>query len=86
MNSFFGEIQSMWNKVKSWLKNSATILWARIQVFAGLVAATLMALASDPDVSGAIQAALQPKFIPYYVIIVGLVTEIARRRTAGRTK
>lgn len=86
MNSFFGEIQSMWNKVKSWFKNSATILWARIQVFAGLVAATLMALASDPDVSGAIQAALQPKFIPYYVIIVGLVTEIARRRTAGRTK
>jgi hypothetical protein len=45
-----------------------------------------MALASDPDVSGAIQVALQPKFIPYYVIIVGLITEIARRRTAGRTE
>ena len=61
----------MWNKTKSWFKNSATILWARIQVFTGLVAASLMALASDPNVSSAIQSALQPKFIPYYVIVVG---------------
>jgi hypothetical protein len=37
----------------------------------------------DPNVNGAIQTALQPKFIPYYVIAIGLVTEIARRRTAG---
>jgi len=47
--------------------------------------ASLMALASDPNVSSAIQSALQPKFIPYYVIIAGLITEIARRQTAGRT-
>jgi hypothetical protein len=45
-----------------------------------------MALASDPNVTGAIQAALQPRFIPYYVIAIGLVTEIARRRTAGSAK
>jgi hypothetical protein len=42
-----------------------------------------MALASDPNVTGAIQAALQPKYIPYYVIAIGLITEMARRRTAG---
>jgi len=40
-------------------------------------------LLQDPNVSAAIQSALQPKFIPYYVIAIGLVTEIARRRTAG---
>jgi hypothetical protein len=45
-----------------------------------------MALASDPNVTGAIQSALQPKFIPYYVIAVGLITEIARRRTAEGSK
>jgi hypothetical protein len=72
----------MRNKIRFWFRNSVTILWARVQVLAGLVIAYLMALASDPNVTGAIQAALQPKYIPYYVIAIGLITEIARRRTA----
>jgi hypothetical protein len=72
----------MWNKIRFWFRNSVTILWARVQVLVGLVIAYLMALASDPNVTGAIQAALQPKYIPYYVIAIGLITEIARRRTA----
>ena len=84
MKSNLGEMQSMWNKIKSWFKNSTTILWARTG-FRRARVASLMALASDPNVSSAIQSALQPKFIPYYVIIAGLNTEIARRRTAGRT-
>ena len=74
----------MWSKTKSWFGNSLTILWARIQVLAGLLAAFLMALATDPNVTGAIQAALEPRFIPYYVIAIGLITEIARRRTTSR--
>ena len=74
----------MWSKTKSWFGNSLTILWARIQVLAGLLAAFLMALATDPNVTGAVQAALEPRFIPYYVIAVGLITEIARRRTISR--
>jgi hypothetical protein len=57
-----------------------------VQVFAGIAAAALMALASDPNVTSAIQTALQPKYIPYYVIAIGLITEIARRRTARRLK
>ena len=72
----------MWNKIKIWFKNSVTILWARLQVLAGIIAAFVMALASDPNVTGAVQTALQAKFIPYYVIAIGLITEIARRRTA----
>jgi hypothetical protein len=74
----------MWSKVKSSFRNSVTILWARIQVLAGLLAASVMALATDPHVTGAIQVALEPKFIPYYVIAIGLITEIARRRTISR--
>jgi len=74
----------MWSIIKSWFGNSLTILWARIQVISGLLAASLMAVASDPNVTGAIQVALEPKFIPYYVIAIGLVTEIARRRTISR--
>jgi hypothetical protein len=74
----------MWTKTKSLFKNSITILWARVQVLAGLVAALLFALAQDPNITGAIQAVLQPEFIPYYIIAIGLVTEIARRRTVAR--
>jgi hypothetical protein len=74
----------MWSKIKSLFGNSLTILWARIQVLTGLLAAFLMALATDPNVTGAIQVALEPRFIPYYVIAIGLITEIARRRTISR--
>jgi hypothetical protein len=74
----------MWDKIKSWFKHSVTILWARIVTLGGAVLATLLSLSSDPNVSGAIQSVLQPKFIPYYVIAIGLITELARRRTAGR--
>ena len=71
----------MWSKIKSWFGNSVTILWARIQVLAGLLAVLLMALATDPSVTAAIQVALEPKFVPFYVIAIGLITEIARRRS-----
>ncbi|MFY9599360.1 MAG: hypothetical protein WB382_12595 [Pseudolabrys sp.] len=86
MKTEFRGMQSMWVKIKSWFKNSVTILWARVQILVGLAAAALTALASDPNVTGAIQTALQPKYIPYYVIAIGLITEIARRRTAGSLK
>jgi hypothetical protein len=71
----------MWDKIKAWFKHSLTILWARAVALAGILLAAGQALLADPNVTGAIQAALQPKFIPYYVIAIGLVTEIARRRT-----
>jgi hypothetical protein len=73
----------MWDKIKAWFKHSVTILWARVVALAGLLLASAQSLFADPNISGAIQSALQPKFIPYYVIAIGLITEIARRRTAG---
>ena len=74
----------MWDKIKAWFKHLVTILWARLVALAGLLLAAGHSLLQDPTVSGALQTALQPKFIPYYVIDIGLITEIARRRTAGR--
>ena len=73
----------MWNKIKAWFKYSVTILWARAVALAGLLLAAGQSLLADPNITGAIQSALQPKFIPYYVVAIGLVTELARRRTAG---
>ena len=74
----------MWDKIKVWFKHSLTILWARVVALAGILLAAGQALLADPNVTGTIQAALQPKFIPYYVIAIGLITEIARRRTAAK--
>jgi hypothetical protein len=74
----------MWEKIKSWFKHSVTILWARMVALVGLLLASGQSLLGDPNISSAIQSALQPKFIPYYVIAIGLITEIARRRTAEK--
>ncbi|OZA81766.1 MAG: hypothetical protein B7X76_08095 [Azorhizobium sp. 39-67-5] len=74
----------MWDTIKAWFKYSMTILWARIQVVVGAIVAAAFALLQNPDVTSALQSALQPKFIPYYVIAIGLVTELARRRTVDR--
>jgi hypothetical protein len=74
----------MWTKIKTVFKHSLTILWARVVALCGLLLASMQALVADPSVNDAIHAALQPKFIPYYVIAIGLVTELVRRRTAGR--
>jgi hypothetical protein len=74
----------MWDKIKAWFKYSLTILWARVIALAGLLLAAGEALLADPNVTGAIQSVLQPKFIPYYVIAIGLVTELARRRTVAK--
>ncbi len=74
----------MWENIKVRFGHSVTILWARIVTLGGAVLAALLSLSVDPDVSGAIQSVLRPKFIPYYVIAIGLVTELARRRTVNR--
>lgn len=74
----------MWDKIKAWFRHSLTILWARAMALAGVLLATGEQLLNDPSISAAIQSALQPKFVPYYVIAIGLLTELARRRTAGK--
>ena len=72
----------MCNKLKAWFRHSLTILWARVVALAGLLLVAGQSALADPSVSGAVQALLQPKYVPYYVIAIGLITELARRRTA----
>lgn len=73
-----------WDKIKRWFRHSVTILWARVVALAGVAMAAAQSLLADPNVSGAVQSILQPSYIPYYVIAIGIVTELARRRTAGK--
>lgn len=74
----------MWDKVNAWFKHSLTILWARAVALVGTLLAVALNLLADPNITGAVQAALQPQYIPFYVIAIGLVTELARRRTIGK--
>jgi len=75
----------MREKIKSWFKHSLTILWARVVALAGVLLAVADSLLADANVNAAIQQAMQPKYIPYYVIAIGVLTEFARRRTVDRT-
>ncbi len=74
----------MADKIKSWFRHSITILWARLVACAGLVMVALEAVLQEPAVSQAVQSVLQPRYVPYYVIAIGLITELARRRTLDR--
>ena len=75
----------MWEKIKAWFRHSVTILWARLLAFAGLALASMQSLLADPTISGAVQQLLKPQYIPWYVIGIGVITELCRRRTAGKS-
>lgn len=74
----------MWDTIKAWFKHSLTILWARVIALTGVILAAGEGLLADPNATSAIQSVLQPKYIPYFVIAIGVITELARRRTAEK--
>jgi hypothetical protein len=77
----------MWEKIKARFRHSATILWARLVGFGGLVIAILGSIADLfelPGIKESIQALLDPRHVPYYIIAFALITELARRRTLNR--
>lgn len=65
----------MWSKIKSFFHESETIFLARIQVFAGVVLGSFLAL--DPSL---FQAYVPSNWVPIYILSVGVLTEYARRR------
>jgi len=77
----------MCEKIKAWFRYSATIVWARLVGFGGLVIAVLGSIADLfelPGIKESIQALLDPRHVPYYIIAFALVTELARRRTLNK--
>mgnify|MGYP001556154219 CR=1 FL=1 len=74
----------MWDRLKAAFKHSLTILWARAVALAGLLLASGQALIGDPNVNDAMHALLKPQYVPYYVIVIGLITELCRRRTVAK--
>lgn len=79
---------TVWAKTKAWFGHSTTILFARLVALAGAVSAALgpaLDLLNDQTMSAQVQAILDPKFVPYYVLAIGLITEMFRWRTAGKS-
>jgi hypothetical protein len=62
----------MWERIKTWFKDSETIFWARLQVFIGSVFTVLTVTDLSP--------LLPPKYLTIWLIISGVITELLRRR------
>lgn len=73
--------KEIWDKILSWTKNSATILWSRIQGIAGLIlaAATAIDWANIARLDWAHDKTAL--LVGLGLIANSLLTEIARRRT-----
>lgn len=69
-------------RIKASFGHSLTILWARLVALTGLLLASLQSLTADPAVGDAIKSLLTPRFVPFYIIGIAVVTELVRWRTA----
>jgi hypothetical protein len=63
----------MWDSIKAWFRSSLTIAWARLLSVGGLVLGVLQAVDITP--------AIPPQYWPYYLVAIGVFTELARRRS-----
>lgn len=71
----------MWIRIRTFFKDSEVIFLARLQVVAGILW-SLAVFVLDPSVSTGIQQLLPAKYLPYFLIALGVLTEYARRRRA----
>lgn len=67
----------MWSKVKAFFSDSETIFLARLQMIAGIVWSVLPTI--DPAL---FQSMIGERWFGVFLIVWGVVTEIARRRRA----
>lgn len=67
----------MWKKLKSLWSSNETILWARLQI---LVAAVISVTAAiDPSLFASY---VPTGYLPIYIFVSGVITELARRYKA----
>ena len=65
----------MWQRMKSWFRDSETIFWARLQAFLGFLA--VVATFVEP---AALEPILPPSWLPWVIVANGIFTEYLRRR------
>lgn len=65
----------MWDRIKTFFRDSETIFWARLQVFVGLAAQVVTFV--DPSVLAPV---LPADWLPWALVLNGVGTEYLRRR------
>lgn len=71
----------MWQKIKNWFKDSETIFWARLQVFAGILLAVIPTLNPVAWLDQSLTPT-QRWVTAGFAILNGVITEYLRRRRA----
>lgn len=77
-------VGSTWQRLLAAGKTTATILWSRFTILVTALSNSLVWLAGllgAPGVEDAIKAALQPVYVAGFVVVIAIITELARRRT-----
>lgn len=62
---------TLWQRIRVWLHDSEVVAWSRLQLLVGAVWTVLMMT----DLSSVLPA----NWLPYWLILSGIVTEYARR-------
>lgn len=67
--------------------NSATILWARIMMVLSALMSALVSIISsgDPNLEATLRGFLKPEYAAAVLFVFGLVVELARWRTLGKS-
>lgn len=76
----------MLEKFWKWCRRSATIVVARLMSLLGAVGAALAQAQTDPNFSAVLHGYLTPKNAALALLVLGIVVETARRRTAKKAE
>jgi hypothetical protein len=75
---------TVWQRLLATSRQSATILWQRFTIALAAFADALIWFAdllNAPGVADAIRSVLQPQYVAVFVVVLAIVSELARRRT-----
>lgn len=68
-----------WDKTRKFFKDSEVIVFARLQTVAGVIGGYLMWLSQNQNMQDALQSLFQPKYVPFWILGMGILTETLRR-------
>lgn len=68
----------MWQRIKTFFKDSEVIFWARLQLLLGAIVTAVTYV--DPQL---IAPLIDPHYLPWFLLANGIGTEYLRRRRSG---
>lgn len=77
-----------WQRLLAAARQSATVLWSKFVMLVSLLIAGLDQIADwlgQPELADKIQAVLNPKLVPFYLIGIAVITIWARKRTLAKS-